>query len=333
MLAEVALLVALSVQEGGGAESCMDAEQLKRGVEKRLRRRVFVEPSEASLKLLVVFSKHGADTEARIEISSIDGTPRGTRSLVTSGHCSALDDSLALSVALLVDQPPDPEPEAQPEATAPSAPAMTAPAPPASPAAPASPPAPPRAVPTPITIPPEVAAPREPWRFSVGASGLAAWGVLPGIVPALALYSKVVPPHFVPILLEGEGFWPATAERDAHSGARFKLFRAGLALCPALHESAQVAAAVCVGQKVGWLKVDGYGFDQNLSERRLNFSLTAGGEGRLRLFAPVSLRGYLGAEVPLARDRFTSGGRNSSQLFELSPVAILGEIGLEAALW
>jgi hypothetical protein len=336
MLAEVALLVALSVQEGGGAESCMDAEQLKRGVEKRLRRRVFVEPSEASLKLLVVFSKHGADTEARIELSSIDGTPRGTRSLMTSGHCSALDDSLALSVALLVDQPPDPEPEAQPEATAPSPPALTAAAPPASlasSAAPVSPPAPPRPAPTPITIPPEVAAPREPWRLSLGATGLAAWGVLPGIVPALALYSKVVPPHFVPILLEGEGFWPATAERDANSGARFKLFRAGLALCPALHEAAQVSAAVCVGQKVGWLKVDGYGFDQNLSERRLNFALTAGGEGRLRLFAPVSLRGYLGAEVPLARDRFTSGGRNSSELFELSPIAILGEIGLEAALW
>jgi hypothetical protein len=282
---------------------------------------------------LVVFSKHGADTEARIEISSIDGTPRGTRSLMTSGHCSALDDSLALSVALLVDQPPDPEPEAQPEATAPSPPALTAAAPPAAPPAPASPPAPPRAVPTPITIPPEVAAPREPWRFSLGASGLASWGVLPGVVPALALYSKVLPPHFVPILLQGEGLWPATAERDASSGARFRLFRAGLALCPALHEAPQVSAAVCFGQKIGWLKVDGYGFDQDLSQRRLSFALTAGGEGRLRLFAPVSLRGYLGAEVPLARDRFTSGGRNPSELFELSPIAILGEIGLEAALW
>jgi hypothetical protein len=330
MLAEVPLLVALSVQQGSGAQACMGSEQLQRGVEKRLKRRVFVKPAEANLKLVIIFSRSGQQTEARIELSNIDGSPRGTRSLITSGHCSALDDSLALSVALLVDQPPDPEPESAPAPSPPSTPPATTPA--------TASPRPPtevarRAPATPITIPPEVAAPREPWHASFGASGVAAWGILPAIRPALALYLKLVPRDFVPIAVQGEGFLPARAERDASSGARFHLFRAGLALCPSLHESAQVAAALCFGQKVGWLTVEGYGFDQDRTERRLNFALTAGGEGRLRLFAPVSLRGYLGVEVPLARDRFTSGGRNPSELFEPSPLAILGEIGLEAALW
>jgi hypothetical protein len=329
MLAEVPLLVALSVQQGSGAQACMDSEQLQRGVERRLKRRVFVEPAEANLKLVVIFSRTGQDTEARIELSSIDGTPRGTRSLVTSGHCSALDDSLALSVALLVDQPPDPEPEPGP--TSPPAPPPTTESPTGPP--PAPPAAARRATPTPITIPPEVVAPREPWHARLGASLVGAWGVLPAVRPAFALYLKLVPRNFVPIVVQGEGFWRAQAERDASSGARFQLFRAGLALCPSLHESAPVAAALCFGQKVGWLTVEGYGFDQDRTERRLNFALTAGGEGRLRLFAPVSIRGYLGAEVPLARDRFTSSGRNASELFEPSPIAILGEIGLEAALW
>jgi hypothetical protein len=157
--------------------------------------------------------------------------------------------------------------------------------------------------------------------------------VLPAIEPALALYFKLVPPHFVPILLQGEGFGPSSAARDSTSGARFHLFRAGLALCPALHESPALSLALCFGQQVGWLTVEGYGFDHVRRERRLNYALSAGGEGRLRLFAPVSLRGYLGAEVPLARDRFTSGGRNAVELFEPTPLAILGEIGLEAALW
>lgn len=330
MLAEVPLLVALSVQQGSGAQACMGSQQLQRGVEKRLKRRVFVAPAEANLKVVVIFSRSGQDTEARIELSSIDGTPRGTRSLVTSGHCSALDDSLALSVALLVDQPPDPEPALQPPSPPPATPPATG-----SPTVP--PPVPPtaprRAAPTPITIPPEVVAPREPWHARIGASAVGAWGVLPGISPAFALYLKLVPRDFVPIAVQGEGFWPASAERDPSSGARFHLFRAGLALCPALHESAQVGAALCFGQKVGWLTVEGYGFDQDRKERRLNFALTAGGEGRLRLFAPISIRGYLGAEVPLARDRFTSGGRNASELFEPPILAILGEIGLEAALW
>ena len=324
------MLVVLSVQRGSGTEACMSAAQLQRGVEKRLKRRVFVAAADASLRLNVIFTKTVAETEARIELASIDGTPRGTRSLVTSSHCSALDDSLALSVALLVDQPPDPEPEVPPPAAAPP-PEQKAPAPPATSASPQ--PVRPRKSPTPITIPDDVAAPREPWHVGLGAAAVAAWGVLPAIKPALAPYLKLVPPHFLPILLQGEGFWPATAARDSSSGARFRLFRAGLALCPALYENPVLSSSLCFGQKVGWLTVEGYGFDHVRQERRLSYALSAGGEGKLRLFALVSLRGYLGAEVPLTRDRFTSGGRNAVELFEPSFLAISAEIGLEAALW
>ncbi len=323
MLAEASLLVALSVQQGSGAEACMGAEQLRRGVETRLQRRVFVEPVQASLRLVVIFSRRNAQTEARIELSSIDGAPRGTRSLVTSGHCSALDDSLALSVALLVDQPPEPEPEPSSSALTPSLTPPLATSPSASRAAP----------PTSITIPPEVAAPREPWEVRFGVSGVGAWGVLPGVRAGGALYFKLVPNNFLPVVLQLEGFGRATAERNASSGARFRLVRAGLALCPALHERPDTALSLCVGQKLGWLTVEGYGFDRDQQDRRVGFALTAGGEGRLRLFAPISLRGYLGAEVPLIRDRFASSGGNATELFRPPPVAILGEIGLEAALW
>lgn len=324
MLAEASLLVALTVQHGSGAEDCLDLAKLERGVEKRLKRKVFVEPAKADLRFVVSFERHGDEMEARIELSSIDGTPRGSRTLVTSGHCSTLDDSLALSVALLVDQPPDPVAAEPAELAAPSdatKPPALAPAPP------------PKPRPTPITLPDDVAAPREPWHVSLGVGGEAAWGVLPAIRPALTLYLKLVPRHFVPITLQGEGFWPADAERDAGSGATFHLRRAGLALCPALSERPTLALAACFGQKLGFIEVQGFGFDHDRHERRLTYALTAGGEARLRLFAPVSLRAYLGGEVPVVRDRFTSGGRNASNLFEPFPVAVAGEIGLEAAVW
>ena len=102
--------------------------------------------------------------------------------LVTASHCSALDDSLALSVALLVDQPPDPEPPASP--TEPAGPPALAP--------PAAPPAPSK-LPTPITSPADVSAPREPWQLRFGVAVAAGWGVLPAIEPALMLYVKLVP--------------------------------------------------------------------------------------------------------------------------------------------
>jgi hypothetical protein len=318
MLAEGALLVALTVEHGSGTSSCLEARQLERAVERRLKRRVFVSGARADLALRVVFARQAEQVEARIELANPDGTPRGSRTLVTSGHCSSLDDSLALSVALLVDEPPDPEPApAEPSA----APAAGAPKPPTT--------SPARV----ITIPPEVAAPREPWHVRLGASAKGAWGVLPGVRPAFALHVTLVPSRFWPIQLQGDAFWPTDAARDEGSGARFRLFRAGLSLCPELLEQPVFAAAVCAGQRLSWLSVEGYGFDHDASQRRLGYALSLGGEGRLRLFAPISLRAFTGVEVPLVRDRFTSGGRNATELFQLSPAAVIGEIGLEATLW
>jgi hypothetical protein len=317
MLAEAAMLAVLSVERGPGAEACVDQARLARSVERRLKRRVFVSEAEADLRFRVSFVATGEQVEARIELSNRDGTPRGTRSLVTTGHCSKLDDSLALSVALLVDEPPEPEPVVTP---APEAPAVATPAP-----------APPK--PRPIEIPSEVVAPREPWHVGVIASGKGSWGVLPDIRPAFLLGLRLVPARFPAIILQGEAYWPADAERDAASGARFRLLRAGLALCPELASGARASVGVCAGQQVGWLTAEGYGFDHDAKQQRLQYSFTLAGEARLRLFSPVSLRGAAGLEVPVTRDRFTSAGRNAQQLFRPAPLGISAEIGLEALLW
>jgi hypothetical protein len=315
MLADAALVVALSVEHGSGTSACLEARALEKAVERRLKRQVFVAKERADLALRVVFTKADDRFDARIELASQDGAPRGTRTLSTASHCSALDDSLALSVALLVDEPPDPEPVSAPT------PNDTAPSKPLAPA------------PKVIEIPPEVAAPREPWHARFGASAQAAWGILPGVRPALTLHLTIVPHGFWPIELQGEGFWPTNADRNANSGARFHLFRVGLALCPELSSGPSYAFGVCVGQRLSWITVEGYGFDHDLKEKRLGYSLSLGAEGRVRLFGPVSSRAYLGLGVPLVRDRFTSGGRAATELFQPAPAAIFGQIGLEASLW
>jgi hypothetical protein len=144
---------------------------------------------------------------------------------------------------------------------------------------------------------------------------------------------SIVPRGFVPIRLQGEAFESAKAERDPSSGARMHLLRAGLALCPRLWQRSAGGLGICAGQQLTWLSVQGYGFDHDLKEQRLGYAFTLGGEGGLRLFPPVSIRGYLGGEVPLVRDRFSSAGRNSAELFRPGFLAVVGEIGLEAALW
>lgn len=321
MLAEAALLAVLSVEHGPGADACMDEPRLARSVERRLKRRVFVSEQEADLRFRVRFQIVADQVEARIELSNRDGTSRGTRMLVTTGHCSKLDDSLALSVALLVDAPPDPEPVAPPATSAEAA----DPAPPSEPI--------PARAPSTIEIPPEVAAPREPWHAAALASAKASWGVLPSIRPALLLGFRLVPPRFPGVLLYGEAYWPANAERDDVSGARFRLLRAGLSVCPEVASGGRANLGVCIGQTLGWISAEGYGFDRDAKQQRLQYSFILAGEGRLRLFSPVSLRGAAGVELPLVRDRFASAGRNARMLFRPAPLGISAEIGLEASLW
>lgn len=322
MLAEATLLVALTVVHGPGAEACLTEPRLRRSVEKRLRRRVFVDDSQAQLRLAVTYAARGSEKEARIELSRVDGTATGIRTLVTSSHCSALDDSLSLSVALLVDQPPEPEPSVAPTESVVA---------PTTPAAPPSLP-PPRSAPTPITIPADVAAPREPWHVALGVALQGSAGILPGVAPAVSVSLGIWPPLLVPIAFSAEAFTNRTAARDESSGARFRLMRVGIALCPRLLQGPSRDLALCFGQKVGWLRVDGFGFDHDLAEQRLTLALHVGAEARQRLFSTVSVRGALGAEVPAMRDRFVSAGRDATDLFRASPVGMVAQVGLEALI-
>ena len=309
----------LVLERGAGTEACLSQKLLEKSVEQRLRRRVFVEAGSGTpaLRLRVRFLKQDTEFQARIELSSWDHTARGERLLVTSSrHCSALDDSLALSLAILVDSPPEPLP---PEiAIRPEAPRRSPERPPAA---------------SPIAIPEDAEAPREPWRLALTPGARVSFGALPGIASGFSLGARLGTRHFPTLLVEGD-LWPArNAPRDAVSGARFRMARAGIFLCPALGSGPRHSWGFCLGQEVGWLRVDGYGFDRNLQGGGLTYALAARGEASLLVVAPVSVRGFLGAEVPLVRDRFVSAGSGAREVFRPQPLAILAGIGAELAVW
>src|SRR6188474_2012752 len=97
--AEPGALATLELTRTSAAEHCIDAPTLTRSVETRLARRAFA--TTAPLRLRVALDRHGSNWIAELYLSDSAG-PLGERSLSTgAAHCSALDDSLALVVALL----------------------------------------------------------------------------------------------------------------------------------------------------------------------------------------------------------------------------------------
>lgn len=310
--------VALEVERGPGASGCIDAQRLRASVERRLKRRVFDAARPPELWVHVRF-EGGERYTTRVVLSDREG-PLGHRELTTEArHCSALDDSLALVVALLVDTPP----------------ARPSPAPTQPPAETAPPRAEPRAEPTPIELPPETAAPRAPLRFEAHAAALLGVGLLPGVALGgeLGLGLKLANGPWLRAV--GELY----AEREAHlsggaSGVRLRAVRWGLELCPFSIPLGPLEAQPCLGQRVGWLRASGFGFDQNAETTRLFYSLTLGAQGVLPLGGPCGL--VLGAhgEFPFARDEFTAraDGVRSQALFQVAPVTAVAKLGLRVEL-
>ena len=138
----------LELHSAEATASCIEKRELEVAVERRLRRKVFREPAGLVFDVRLARSEQGWTAE--LVLFDAQGRELGRRALDTKARdCSALDASLALVVALLVDSPPEPPP---PVETAPAGPPVTPPVPPTPP-------------PTRIELPKDTHAPREPWHF------------------------------------------------------------------------------------------------------------------------------------------------------------------------
>src|SRR6478609_82831 len=149
----------LELQKGPGTEGCLDQRSLSHAVESRLRRRAFREDVPATLFVKIAITRDRAAWSALLTMHDGSGAFLGRRSLTTeAADCSALHDSLALVVALLVDSPPPPTAE---EDEVPTAPALTQSAAPVTAAPPTttnSEAKPASEKPSPIVLPPDTPA-------------------------------------------------------------------------------------------------------------------------------------------------------------------------------
>jgi hypothetical protein len=310
----------LEVTRAAGAEACIDAPHLTKTVEARLKRAVFAGSGSAPLSLSVELSQRDGAWVAKVRIADHLG-PLGQRELSSEArHCSALDDSLALVVALLVDTPPARDPATIPS---PEPVASAQPAPKAAPTA---------AAPTPLVLPPDTASPREPVRFGARATGALAFGLLPGVGPGIDLAAAARFPSGLRVRVLGELFFEQSASLDnGENGGTFSALRGGSELCGFSFGPRQLSFELCGGQMLGRLAASGVGFDRNADAAQLIVSLAAGADARLPLTEDLGLVLAARAEVPLSRDRFTGRQADGTTAVIFQPAPLLGvlKFGLE----
>jgi hypothetical protein len=308
-----------------GSESCIATQALARSVEERLGRRVFVSAAEADVSVEGRVEKRGSGWHSVITIRDAKGALLGTRELDRpDGACSAMNDPLALVIAVMID------PEAK-LSTASSPPPLPPPA--AAPVAPAPAPAP---VPAPVyAAPPDAdASPKtEPWRFQGDAVGTITSGVAPAVDAGGSIAGTLFLPRGIPIGLRGYGslFLPTTAEQDG-AKASFDLFYLGSAVCPTLRRPA-VTLMLCFGGHLGVLRSHPETQGRNI-EDKTEVIWNAVSEGRITvpLFAPLALTGGLSAVLPLLRPTFgytrSDAASTPATLHKVSSFAVAADAGI-----
>ncbi len=303
--------VALDWRRAPGAESCVDRTTIEREVEARLGRHAFVARDRADVVVDARLSPldAGAGFQADLSLQTTRGQSLGVRDLRTpSADCAQLDESLSLVIALMVDIP---------RADLPPLPPVEAP-----------PPAAPRRT-TPIRVPERR---REPWRVEPRLGGSLAVGLLPGIALGAHAGLALEPPLFWRTEIDGT-IWRGADATDGSSGSRFELTTIGLRVCPVATRAA-LRIQACVGQRIGWIQAQGFGFDEDRSEKRLFYTVSLLARAGVPIAGPLALQAGMGLDLPVTRDHFTYTRADGSrrEIFRMAAVVVEGELGLAIEL-
>ncbi|MBL9025726.1 MAG: hypothetical protein JNL21_26260 [Myxococcales bacterium] len=298
-----------------GAEGCVGTRELAEGVEKILRRPVFVSAAQADLAIEGRAEKLGQGTgfKAVLAVADAAGKPLGTRELTTeSSDCHALDEQVALAVALMVDPegalaPPPPPPEKED---------------------PPPPPPPPieKKVYVPVPVPTKPEPQEEPWRGDVFAGFTLGFGWLPRVAPGANVGASLEPPWFFPIEATLKFFAPQTIEAPRGATILFYSFQGALLGCPLRHGGSIGEIRACAGLEGGFLMGDGDGFDTeptDTSPLRAQLGATVKGRAEIKVVGPFHLGLATGVTVPFFRDEFvyTGAGGGEAFVFQQAPVA------------
>jgi hypothetical protein len=291
---------ALSWSRADGARECITSNALAKAVEARLGRSVFVSPAAAEFMLEARIEGGPSRWSASISLQDREGHRIGQRDLTSSERdCRALDQSLALMLALAIDPNATlavsgPPVEARPPAAAlpvrvPDAPAVSV-------ARSVDTPAPSTALITP-------APPRVPLAYAEGSFRLS-FGRLPGGATPGVEVAAILPLQESWVVRAAAGGWlPARAD-GPDGGVFISQFAAALGLCGRSRGSSAFFL-LCVEAEPGLLAAAGYGFNRTVEAER-RFSLMVGPSAKVGFRLGGRFWAQLGGDllVPIIRHQF-----------------------------
>jgi hypothetical protein len=282
-------------------KTCADEATVRRMVEEILERPVFVSGGQAELAVEVRFDSVSGGWEAHLRLSE-RGELVGERDLVSAeASCGALTGPAALVIALMVD------------AHRPRLTLRALPPPPPPPPAPVA----------------NEASPRK-WGMRTAVQARGSYGALPGAALGLGLGSVLRPPAGIPVQVSFT-LWPTADSREEGVGGRFRLWHAGLGVCPGW-EGGDARLAICSGVQVGQLEGAGVGLSRAEEPRHIWVHAHAVADLGVRLAGPLGVNVSAGIAVPFHRPDFvyTSAEGPVEQVHRPAPVVPIVGIGLEA---
>lgn len=278
-----------------GAESCIATQALSRAVEERLRRPVFVSPSNADLSVEGHVERSGRGFRAEVTVRDGQGANLGKRELQSPGSaCASLDDPLSLAIALMIDPDADRRPPSvdagggAPDASA------SAPAPPTTVVVE-------RVVERDVVVEKPVAPKKPGWLFD-GTAGLAAGlGMLPKPSFGIAAQAILEPPKFWGLHGAIAGFGPSEVQTETGGSTVLGTVWLEGGLCPVHVHGKEVHFWSCGLAEIGFWAAQSRGVNRAEDTLRLLIGLGANARVSLHLIGPFVFRLGLTLSVPLAR--------------------------------
>ena len=321
---EIESRVALSLNwmRLSGAESCIDAGQLARNVERHLGRSVFASPATASRNIEGWIEPARPGWHVALRASDADGRPLGHRQLATTDeNCASLERSIVLAVGLLAEAARGPS-GALPDDV---------------PAAP--PPEMPRGAVAEPTFAPGIGEDRNPQKPPFAPAGLGqaefgpafdlGWGVLPDIALGVGLRATITA-HRLWMVDFSSAFWVPQQRRQSQATASFARSDLALGACFVPWQSEFARLGTCLGATGGLLTTHGEGTKAAETAQSPMFAGYGRVIGLIRLLPPVWVTGSATLAVPTARWTFYHRAEdgNDIDVWQMPAVSAIGQLGL-----
>ena len=297
----------LEWKKSAQAAECLDRDRFATVVETALRRKVFIEATRADLVISVSLEHLAPERwSAAIDLEDPGGKMLGHRELsMQAPQCSAIDQSLALVVSLMVDVSRENLHSLAPvDAVAQKGEKDD-------------------------SLQARDKVPSTHWLPMLYLLGSARAGQLSGLGRGITMGGELGSPHGWSAAMSVTAWAPAQTSIE-DTGAKYRLTTADTNLCAVTRTAWRMDLSGCVGQQIGWLNSRAFGFDMNRQQSALLYDLTLRTRMTWWATSVIGLHLGLGVAFPLVQNEFYGTRADASTVRLLSrPVAVpLADFGL-----